>query len=79
LREDANNQLYGGWPMILSGLKTLLETGETLTTLGSLRWGQAEGASARGQVVKERRLLCARLSNRAATVAERFCYRLVKA
>jgi uncharacterized protein YndB with AHSA1/START domain len=38
LREDANAQLYGGWPMILSGLKTLLETGESLTTPGSLRW-----------------------------------------
>ncbi len=38
LREDANAQLYGGWPMVLSGLKTLLETGETLTTPGSLRW-----------------------------------------
>jgi uncharacterized protein YndB with AHSA1/START domain/DNA-binding transcriptional ArsR family regulator len=38
LREDANNQLYGGWPMVLSGLKTLLETGEILTTPGSLRW-----------------------------------------
>jgi uncharacterized protein YndB with AHSA1/START domain/DNA-binding transcriptional ArsR family regulator len=38
LREGANNQLYGGWPMILSGLKTLLETGELLTTPGSLRW-----------------------------------------
>ena len=36
LREGANNELYGGWPMILSGLKTLLETGETLTTPGSL-------------------------------------------
>ena len=36
LREDANDQLYGGWPMILSGLKTLLETGESLTTPGSL-------------------------------------------
>jgi uncharacterized protein YndB with AHSA1/START domain len=35
LREGANNQLYGGWPMILSGLKTLLETGELLTTPGS--------------------------------------------
>src|SRR5476651_676821 len=35
LREDANNQLYGGWPMVLSGLKTLLETGEMLTTPGS--------------------------------------------
>ncbi len=38
LREGANAQLYGGWPMILSGLKTLLETGETLTTPGSLRY-----------------------------------------
>jgi uncharacterized protein YndB with AHSA1/START domain/DNA-binding transcriptional ArsR family regulator len=38
LREDANDQLYGGWPMILSGLKTLLETGEELTTPGSLMY-----------------------------------------
>ncbi len=36
LREGANEQLYGGWPMILSGLKTWLETGEPLTTPGSL-------------------------------------------
>ncbi|MGH2729329.1 MAG: ArsR family transcriptional regulator, partial [Actinomycetota bacterium] len=28
-----------GWPMILSGLKTLLETGELLTTPGSLMYG----------------------------------------
>jgi uncharacterized protein YndB with AHSA1/START domain len=41
LREDANNQLYGGWPQILSGLKTLLETGETLTTPGSLMYSQS--------------------------------------
>jgi uncharacterized protein YndB with AHSA1/START domain/DNA-binding transcriptional ArsR family regulator len=41
LRDDANPELYGGWPMILSGLKTLLETGETLTTPGSLRYSQA--------------------------------------
>jgi uncharacterized protein YndB with AHSA1/START domain len=40
LREDANDQLYGGWPMILSGLKTLLETGESLTTPGSLLYSQ---------------------------------------
>jgi len=40
LREDANNQLYGGWPMVLSGLKTLVETGELLTTPGSLRYSQ---------------------------------------
>jgi uncharacterized protein YndB with AHSA1/START domain len=38
LREGANNELYGGWPMVLSGLKTLLETGETLTTPGSLMY-----------------------------------------
>ena len=36
LREGANDELYGGWPMILSGLKTWLETGELLTTPGSL-------------------------------------------
>jgi uncharacterized protein YndB with AHSA1/START domain/DNA-binding transcriptional ArsR family regulator len=46
LREDANAQLYGGWPMILSGLKTLLETGETLTTPGSLRWSRGPEAVA---------------------------------
>jgi uncharacterized protein YndB with AHSA1/START domain len=38
LREGANSEIYGGWPMILSGLKTLLETGELLTTPGSLRY-----------------------------------------
>ena len=42
LREGANDQLYGGWPMILSGLKTLLETGEQLTTPGSLLYARAE-------------------------------------
>jgi uncharacterized protein YndB with AHSA1/START domain len=41
LREGANAELYGGWPMILSGLKTLLETGEHLTTPGSLRYSAA--------------------------------------
>ncbi len=46
LPEDANSELYGGWPMILSGLKTLLETGELLTTPGSLRYsGAAESAA----------------------------------
>jgi uncharacterized protein YndB with AHSA1/START domain len=39
LGEGANPQLYGGWPMILSGLKTWLETGELLTTPGSLMYG----------------------------------------
>jgi uncharacterized protein YndB with AHSA1/START domain len=39
LRDGANSQLYGGWPMILSGLKTWLETGQLLTTPGSLMYG----------------------------------------
>jgi uncharacterized protein YndB with AHSA1/START domain len=38
LREGANDQLYGGWPMILSGLKTWVETGELLTTPGSIQY-----------------------------------------
>ena len=38
LRDGANDELYGGWPMILSGLKTWLETGEELTTPGSLMY-----------------------------------------
>src|SRR6188472_2435448 len=41
LNEGANDELFGGWPMILSGLKTLLETGEDLTTPGSLRYRNA--------------------------------------
>jgi uncharacterized protein YndB with AHSA1/START domain len=41
LREDANDEVYGGWPQILSGLKTLLETGEQLTTPASLRFAEA--------------------------------------
>ena len=45
LREGANDQLYGGWPMILSGLKTLLETGEDLTTPGSLRYSEGQPAA----------------------------------
>ncbi len=46
LREKANPELYGGWPMILSGLKTLLETGQTLTTPGSLRYTQSQKTTA---------------------------------
>jgi uncharacterized protein YndB with AHSA1/START domain len=38
LPPSANAELYGGWPMILSGLKTWLETGEILTTPGSLMY-----------------------------------------
>ncbi|HSK16907.1 MAG TPA: metalloregulator ArsR/SmtB family transcription factor [Gaiellaceae bacterium] len=41
LPEGANPELYGGWPMILSGLKTLLETGELLDTPGSLLYAEA--------------------------------------
>jgi uncharacterized protein YndB with AHSA1/START domain len=40
LRDGANDQIYGGWPMILSGLKTWLESGELLTTPGSLMYSQ---------------------------------------
>jgi uncharacterized protein YndB with AHSA1/START domain len=38
MREGAHDEIYGGWPMILSGLKTWLETGEELTTPGSLMY-----------------------------------------
>lgn len=38
LRAGASEELYGGWMMVLSGLKTLLETGELLTTPGSLMY-----------------------------------------
>jgi uncharacterized protein YndB with AHSA1/START domain len=41
LPDGANNELYGGWMMILSGLKTLVETGEQLDTPGSLRYADA--------------------------------------
>jgi len=40
LRDGAPEELYGGWPMVLSGLKTWLETGETLTTPGSLMYNR---------------------------------------
>ena len=39
LPEDAAEHLYGGWPMILSGLKSWIETGQELTTPGSLMYG----------------------------------------
>jgi uncharacterized protein YndB with AHSA1/START domain len=41
LADGASAELWGGWPMILSGLKTLVETGELLDTPGSLRYSQA--------------------------------------
>jgi len=40
LRDGVHGEIWGGWPQILSGLKTLLETGESLTTPGSLRYSQ---------------------------------------
>jgi uncharacterized protein YndB with AHSA1/START domain len=42
LPEGANPELYGGWPQILSGLKTLVETGELLDTPGSLMYANTE-------------------------------------
>jgi uncharacterized protein YndB with AHSA1/START domain len=45
LRDDAHPEIYGGWPQILSGLKTLLETGESLTTPGSLLYAQPAPAA----------------------------------
>jgi uncharacterized protein YndB with AHSA1/START domain/DNA-binding transcriptional ArsR family regulator len=45
LAEDARPELYGGWPMILSGLKTLLETGQRLTTPGSLLYTRDQPAT----------------------------------
>jgi uncharacterized protein YndB with AHSA1/START domain len=41
LNPGAIGELYGGWPQMLSGLKTMLETGEDLTTPGSLRYSGA--------------------------------------
>jgi uncharacterized protein YndB with AHSA1/START domain len=38
LPDGAPEEVYGGWPQVLSGLKTLLETGERLTTPGSLMY-----------------------------------------
>ncbi|MEU1249178.1 ArsR/SmtB family transcription factor [Micromonospora arida] len=45
LAADAPPELYGGWPMVLSGLKTWLETGRTLTTPGSLMYGDTASTS----------------------------------
>jgi DNA-binding transcriptional ArsR family regulator len=41
MREGACEEIYGGWPMVLSGLKTWLESGELLTTPGSLMYAPA--------------------------------------
>jgi uncharacterized protein YndB with AHSA1/START domain len=45
LPDGVNAEVYGGWPMILSGLKTLLETGELLDTPGSLMYAQDRGSA----------------------------------
>ena len=47
MRDGANDQLYGGLPMILSGLKTWLETGELLTTPGSLMYATPASSGAK--------------------------------
>jgi uncharacterized protein YndB with AHSA1/START domain len=43
LPDDASEEVFGGWPMMLSGLKTWLETGEELTTPGSLMYSTNTG------------------------------------
>jgi uncharacterized protein YndB with AHSA1/START domain/DNA-binding transcriptional ArsR family regulator len=46
LPDGADSQIFGGWPMVLSGLKTLVETGEQLDTPASLQyteWGRSDG------------------------------------
>ncbi len=45
LREGANDELYGGWPMILSALKTLLESGKALDTPATLRYARLSGTA----------------------------------
>ena len=45
LEDRAHNEIYGGWPMILSGLKTWLESGDVLTTPGSLMYLDPERSS----------------------------------
>jgi uncharacterized protein YndB with AHSA1/START domain len=44
LPAGAISEVFGGWPMIIAGLKTLLETGELLDTPGSLRYRSAAHA-----------------------------------
>ena len=46
LPEKVSAEIYGGWPQILSGLKTLLETGGSLTTPGSLLYPTGQGSTA---------------------------------
>lgn len=53
LAPDAPESLYGGWPMLLSGLKTYLETGTTLTTPGSLAYSGPGMATEAGLTVMD--------------------------
>jgi DNA-binding transcriptional ArsR family regulator len=46
LREGANDELYGGWTMILSALKSYLETGEYIDTPATLRFAALGGEQA---------------------------------
>jgi uncharacterized protein YndB with AHSA1/START domain len=39
--EGASNEIWGGWPMILSALKTHLESGQPLDTPASVRFAGA--------------------------------------
>ena len=47
--EDASGEIYGGWPHILSSLKSLLETGEplklTIPPEAVEQWQAAKGAA----------------------------------
>src|SRR5262249_18189632 len=47
-RRGANEQLDGGWRLVLSGSKTLGGTGEILTTPGSLRWLEGDASQMAG-------------------------------
>lgn len=64
LPEGPNPELSGGWPMILPGLKAWLESGELLTTPGSLRWigspDRAADAPTSREHPSEARRCCAR-------------------
>jgi hypothetical protein len=46
MREGESDELYGGWTKIPSGLKSLLQTGERLTTPGSRRFATLLAAPA---------------------------------
>ncbi len=43
LPANVSEEVFGGWPMVLSGLKTWLESGVVLTTPGSLMYAPDAG------------------------------------